>query len=127
MTIQEIEKLWALWDAFKETAEQHDFVHILIVDIKMERLYRDLHENWSEDHAKIFAEAMRLQVFPYFGIKEFIRMKPAVTATIRKKEDCRDLIRQLASEGKSLKEIMELTGKSEPTVRKYMKEAESDS
>ena len=60
-------------------------------------------------------------------IKEFIRMKPAVTATIRKKEDCRDLIRQLASEGKNLKEIMELTGKSEPTVRKYMKEAESDS
>lgn len=38
-----------------------------------------------------------------------------------------DLIRQLAGEGKSLKEIMELTGKSEPTVRKYMKEAESDS
>lgn len=38
-----------------------------------------------------------------------------------------DLIRQLASEGKNLKEIMELTGKSEPTVRKYMKEAESDS
>ena len=60
-------------------------------------------------------------------IKEFIRMKPAVAATIRKKEDCRDLIRQLAGEGKSLKEIMELTGKSEPTVRKYMKEAESDS
>ena len=28
---------------------------------------------------------------------------------------------------KNLKEIMELTGKSEPTVRKYMKEAESDS
>ena len=41
--------------------------------------------------------------------------------------DSGDLIRQLASEGKNLKEIMELTGKSEPTVRKYMKEAESDS
>ena len=54
-------------------------------------------------------------------------MKPAVTATIKKKEDCREQIRQLAGEGKSLKEIMELTGKSEPTVRKYMKEAESDS
>ncbi len=70
MTIQEIEKLWALWEAFKETAEQHDFVHILIVDMKMSRLYKDLHDNWSEDHAKIFAEAMRLQVFPHFGIRE---------------------------------------------------------
>lgn len=69
------------------------------------------------------------RMLPVEQVKENVvkHLTPDLQEIIASEVDCRDLIRQLAGEGKSLKEIMELTGKSEPTVRKYMKEAESDS
>ena len=70
MTIQNIDELWKLWTDYKDKAEQHEFVNILMVDRKITALYQDLHENWDPGHAEIFASMMREQVFPYFGIKE---------------------------------------------------------
>ena len=70
MTIQKIEELWKLWTDYKDRAEQHEFVSILILDRKLIPLYEDLHKNWDQGHAGIFASMMREHVFPYFGIKE---------------------------------------------------------
>lgn len=70
MTIQKIDELWKLWTDYKDRAGQHEFVRILMIDMKITRLYKDLHENWDPGHAEIFASMMRKQVFPYFGIKE---------------------------------------------------------
>ena len=61
-------------------------------------------------------------------IREFVRKVPPKAekpeeekpkATIKKKPDW---IRRLASEGKTIKEICEITGCSEPTARKYKAE-----
>lgn len=70
MSIEIIDGLWTLWTDYKDMAEQHDFVAILMVDRKLIPLYEDLHKNWDPKHAEIFASMMREQVFPYFGIKE---------------------------------------------------------
>jgi hypothetical protein len=70
MSMETVERLWKLWTDYKDRAEQHDFVSILMVDRKLIPLYEDLHKNWDQGHAEIFASMMREQVFPYFGIKE---------------------------------------------------------
>lgn len=68
-TIKDVEATWAKWEKYKETAEQHEFPLILMLDMKLMRYYKDLHENWNEEHAKIFLRGLENQVFPHFGIE----------------------------------------------------------
>lgn len=70
ITISDIEKLWKLFDDYKETAEQYEFITLIMIDAKLTPLYKDLHENWNEQHAELFANIMREKVFPMLGIKE---------------------------------------------------------
>ena len=72
------------------------------------------------------------------AIAEFVRMVPKPKAAIKKPiadgtkyaavtPDKIERIRELAREGKTVKEIMEETGVSDPTVRKYKREVDNDS
>lgn len=68
ITIEMIDEVWANFDKFKETAEQHDFPMILMIDMKSKPLYEDLHANWDEHHAFIFMKWMQ-DVANLFGFK----------------------------------------------------------
>lgn len=70
MTIEYIDSLWNKFSEYKERAEQHEFVAIAMLDMKLVPLYNDLHNNWDEHHAEIFARYMKEKVFSHFGIKE---------------------------------------------------------
>lgn len=66
ITIKDIDKAWDNYRAFKDTAEQHDFPKILMLDLKLIPFYEDLHKNWDERHAAIFMEALG-KVGQHFG------------------------------------------------------------
>lgn len=59
LTLEHIDKAWASYEKFKETAEQHDFASIAFWDFKTVPLYEDLHKNWDEHHAEIFMKGMK--------------------------------------------------------------------
>lgn len=65
---EQIENLWKKWTDFKETAEQHMFVSILMVDTKLTGAYNDLMNNWDENHADIFIKAMN-NILNKYGVK----------------------------------------------------------
>ena len=58
--MDEINRLWGAYDKYKETAEQHEFVHLLILDSLLIPKYKDLKDNYTEEHAEIFKRAMRM-------------------------------------------------------------------
>lgn len=71
-------------------------------------------------------------------ISKFVRMIPKPSATIKKPiadgtkysamtPEKIEQIKRMAKDGKTVKEICEAVGASDPTVRKYMKETENDS
>ena len=68
LTLEYIDKAWASYEKFKETAEQHDFPYILMWDLKLIPLYEDLHKNWDEHHAEIFMKGMAI-ISGQFGFK----------------------------------------------------------
>lgn len=57
-TIEQVEEAWANFKKFTETAEQHDFPMLAMIQFKFEPLYDDLHKNWDEHHAEIFMKWM---------------------------------------------------------------------
>ena len=65
MTIEKIEQIWADFKQKADRAEQYQFPRIMYWQLKLEPLYKDLKENWNEDHANIF---MRLLRFAYKDI-----------------------------------------------------------
>ena len=65
---EEVEELWRRYNQFKETAEQHDFVKLIMFDAKLIPAYNDLQKNWSDDHAQKFINGMHI-VFDKLGIK----------------------------------------------------------
>jgi len=65
---EQIEEMWKKYNSFKETAEQHDFVKLIMFDAKLIPAYNDLKKNWNEDHAKKFINGMNI-VFNKLGIK----------------------------------------------------------
>ena len=65
---EQVEELWKKYNSFKETAEQHDFVKLIMFDMKLIPAYNDLKKNWNEDHAQKFINGMNI-VFNKLGIK----------------------------------------------------------
>lgn len=55
---EKIKALYDRWQDYKSTAEQHEFVNILMKDSLIERAYRDLQSNWSDEHAEIFIRCL---------------------------------------------------------------------
>ena len=68
ITIELVDKAWANFDKFKETAEQHDFFSLFMLDVKLARMYNNLHVNWDENHALIFMQCME-KVAKQFGFE----------------------------------------------------------
>lgn len=68
LTIEKIDEAWANFDKFKETAEQHDFPTILMLDLRLKPYYDDLHKNWNEHHAEMFMRAMQ-KIGKHLGFK----------------------------------------------------------
>lgn len=71
ITREYIDQLWQKFEDYKATAEQHEFVKLLMYDSQLIPRYKDLQTNWDTGHAEIFARVMLQQVFPAFGIDEF--------------------------------------------------------
>lgn len=66
---KQVEEVWKKYNDFKETAEQHDFVKLVMFDSKLIPAYNDLQKNWNEDHAQKFINGMKNAVFKQFGIE----------------------------------------------------------
>ena len=56
---KQVEEVWKKYNDFKETAEQHDFVKLVMFDSKLIPAYNDLQKNWNEDHAQKFINGMK--------------------------------------------------------------------
>ena len=67
--MKKVEYLWKKYNEYKETAEQHEFVRLLMFDMKLVPAYNDLHENYTKEHAEIFIKIMN-KVLKSFGIKD---------------------------------------------------------
>lgn len=69
MTKQEqVDKIWATFENYKKTAEQHEFPTLLTIDIMFGPAYKDLQKNWSDEHADLFMKGMNM-IFERFKIK----------------------------------------------------------
>ena len=67
-----VETLWKKYEKYKETAiETHPTLKLEInqCDQLMVPAYIDLQENWTDDHADLFIDAMEKIVFPRVGVK----------------------------------------------------------
>ena len=51
---EQVEALYSKFRQYTETAEQHEFPYLLQYDMIISRGYRDLQENWNEEHADSF-------------------------------------------------------------------------
>lgn len=68
--MDEIERMWNAFNKYKETAEQHEFMRLFVLDAKLTPAYNDLKKNFTDEHAAIFKRVMQ-QVFDALGIKEW--------------------------------------------------------
>ena len=51
---EQVEALYSKFRQYTETAEQHEFPYLLQYDMIISMGYRDLQENWNEEHADSF-------------------------------------------------------------------------
>ena len=65
---EQIAIMWEKYNNFKQIAEQHQFPTIFMYDIILEQTYKDLQENWSDEHAEIFIKGLNI-VFNKLGIE----------------------------------------------------------
>lgn len=68
ITIDIVDKAWSNFEKYKETAEQHEFIKLIIADAKTKPLYDDLHANWNVHHAFVFLEWMQ-KLAVHFGFE----------------------------------------------------------
>lgn len=66
--MEEARRLWQLFDKYKETAEQHEFIRLLMLDSKLVPAWNDLQANFDEHHAEIFVRIMK-RVLDSLGVK----------------------------------------------------------
>lgn len=66
--MDEIERLWQLYEQYKQTAEQHEFPTLLFYDSLLVPGYEDLKKHPSEDHERIFKTGLE-QVLTRLGVK----------------------------------------------------------
>lgn len=69
ITKEHIQELWAKFDKIKDEAEQYMFPELMFWDLKLTPLYKDLMENWDDDHARIFSDAMTKVLVQRYGVK----------------------------------------------------------
>ncbi len=65
---KEVEIVWKKYEDYKENAEQNMFAQLYLYDMFLEPHYKDLQENWSDEHAETFIRGMKNVVFKKLGI-----------------------------------------------------------
>lgn len=65
---EKIAIMWEKYNNYKQTAEQHQFPTIFMYDMILEPRYKDLQENWSDEHAEIFIKGLNI-AFNKLGIE----------------------------------------------------------
>lgn len=66
--MERVEYLWGKYRAYSRQAEQHEFVHLLMLDLTLNPAYNDLHSNYDEEHAKIFIRGIE-KVLTRLGVE----------------------------------------------------------
>lgn len=66
--MDEVNRYWEALNRYKETAEQHEFVQLFMIDKILVPAYNDLCAHYDEDHAAIFIRGMK-KVFDKLGIE----------------------------------------------------------
>lgn len=66
--MDEIDRLWNLYEKYKETAEQHEFPLLFHYDLLLMPGYHDLKTNPSKEHEAVFKRALE-HVLKNLGIK----------------------------------------------------------
>lgn len=69
-TLEDCNRLWEKFEKYKETAEQYEFLNLLVMDSKLKPAHEDLNKRWDPEHGKVFARTMKYVVFPRLGIEE---------------------------------------------------------
>ena len=69
MKLDYVKELWSKLEEYKENAEQHEFVKLMMLDSQLVPAYNDLINNYNEEHADIFIRVMENKIFPMLGIK----------------------------------------------------------
>ena len=65
--MEKVEYLWEKYNKYKETAEQHEFARLFILDMKLIPAYNDLHTNYNQEHIETFIRVMN-KVLKSLGI-----------------------------------------------------------
>ena len=70
ITPAKIDDYYNRWKNFLQNnnAEQHDFMLLARNDMLIDSFYKDLKENWNQDHAQKFANAFENTIIPKFNI-----------------------------------------------------------
>ena len=66
--MEKVEYLWEKYNKYKETAEQHEFVRLFMLDARLIPAYNDLHTNYNKEHAEAFTRVMT-KVLKSFGVE----------------------------------------------------------
>ena len=69
--MEKVEYLWKKFDEYKDRAEQHEFVRLFMLDVKLVPAYKDLKANYDEEHAEIFIRVMK-QVLKSLGVEDIL-------------------------------------------------------
>ena len=68
VTFEQCKTVWDKYTAYKEQAEQHEFLDLMVTEMRFAPLYADLAKNWDPEHGMIFLNAMQ-KVLDHFGIR----------------------------------------------------------
>lgn len=68
-TFDECKKVYKKYCQYKETAEQSVYPLLAIYDYWIEPLWKDLQENFTEEHGSIWLNVFTNIIFPKLGIK----------------------------------------------------------
>lgn len=60
-------KYWNLYSKYKETAEQHEFLTLLMLDKYLNPRYKSLINNFNDEKGEKFIKGME-EIFKNFGI-----------------------------------------------------------
>lgn len=60
--MEEVERLYQEYQAAKNRAEQYMFVFILLFDKTIENEYKDLKENFTEEHRELFVKNVKFML-----------------------------------------------------------------
>ena len=61
-TKEDVKQLWNKFSNIKETAEQHDFVALAMIDNRYIPLYNSLMNAWDDYHAKMFVYGLTMSL-----------------------------------------------------------------